>query len=83
MGGVGSGGMPFAGSHFRDSISDARRNLFSGNTVGGYPPGAVTEGVDMRKIWLGVVVLAVEAVVLVWLVGGQVLQWGGSGLAGG
>jgi hypothetical protein len=37
----------------------------------------------MRKIWLGVVVLAVEAVVLVWVVGGHVLQWGGGGLAGG
>jgi hypothetical protein len=37
----------------------------------------------MRKIWLGVLVLAVEGVVLVWLVGGHVLQWGGSGMAGG
>jgi hypothetical protein len=40
------------------------------------------EGLGMRKIWLGVVVLAVEAVVLVWLVGGHVLQWLCSGLAG-
>jgi hypothetical protein len=37
----------------------------------------------MRKIWLGVLVLAVEVVALVWLVGGHVLQWGSSGLAGG
>jgi hypothetical protein len=36
----------------------------------------------MHKIWLGVVVLAVEAVVLVWLVGAHVLQWFSSGLAG-
>jgi hypothetical protein len=35
----------------------------------------------MHKIWLGVVVLAIEAVVLVWLVGGHALQWFGSGLA--
>jgi len=44
--------------------------------------GVTMEGLGMRKIWLGVVVLAVEAVVLVWLVGGHVLQWLCSGLAG-
>jgi hypothetical protein len=36
----------------------------------------------MQKIWLGLVILAVEAVVLVWLVGAHVLQWSSSGLAG-
>jgi hypothetical protein len=36
----------------------------------------------MHKIWLGLVVLAVEAVVLAWLVGGHALQWFGGGLAG-
>jgi hypothetical protein len=35
----------------------------------------------MHKIWLGVVVLAVEVVVLAWLVGSHVLQWASSGLA--
>jgi len=35
----------------------------------------------MRKIWLGLVVLALEAVVLAWLVGSHVLQ-SFSGLAG-
>jgi hypothetical protein len=44
--------------------------------------GVATEGRGMHKIWLGVVVLAVEAVVLVWLVGAHVLQWFSSGLAG-
>jgi hypothetical protein len=51
--------------------------------VGSYAPSAVTKGRGMGKIWLGVVVLALEAVVLVWLVGGHVLQWGGSGPASG
>jgi hypothetical protein len=37
----------------------------------------------MRKVWLGVAVLAGEAVLLVWLVGAHVVAWGGSGLAGG
>jgi len=41
-----------------------------------------TEGAGLHKIWLGVVVLAVEAVVLVWLVGGHALRWFSSGLAG-
>jgi hypothetical protein len=36
----------------------------------------------MHKIWLGLAVLAAEAVVLVWLVGGHVLQWFTSGLTG-
>ena len=36
----------------------------------------------MHKIWLGVVVLAVELTVLVWLVGGHALQWFAGGLAG-
>jgi hypothetical protein len=40
------------------------------------------EGLGMHKIWLGVVVLAVEAVVLVWLVAAHTLQWLCSGLAG-
>ena len=44
--------------------------------------GVVTEGLGMHKIWLGLVVLAVEAVMLVWLVSGHALQWFGSGLAG-
>jgi hypothetical protein len=82
-GALGAGGMSFVSSGFRDSIFGARRNQRSGRAVGGYPPGGVTEGVGMRKIWLGVVVLVVEAVTLVGLVGGHVLQWGSSGLAGG
>jgi len=44
--------------------------------------GAATKGRGVHKIWLGVVVLAVEAVVLAWLVGGHVLQCLSSGLAG-
>jgi hypothetical protein len=41
------------------------------------------EGRWMHKIWLGLVVLAVEAGVLVWLVGAHVLQWFAHGLGGG
>jgi hypothetical protein len=36
----------------------------------------------MQKIWLGLAVLAAEAVVLMWLVGGHALQWFTSGLTG-
>jgi hypothetical protein len=42
-----------------------------------------TKGFEMHKIWLGLVVLAVEAVVLAWLVGGHLLQWFAHGLGGG
>jgi hypothetical protein len=36
----------------------------------------------MRKIWLGVMVVAVEGLVLAWLVGGQVWDWLSGGLIG-
>jgi hypothetical protein len=83
MGALGAGGMSFVGRGFRDSNFAMWRNRRFGRVVGGYPPGVITEGAGMRKIWLGVAALAVEVVALVWLVGGHVLQWGGSGLAGG
>ena len=42
----------------------------------------VAEGREMQKVWLGLAILAAEAVVLVWLVAGHVLQWFTSGLTG-
>jgi hypothetical protein len=36
----------------------------------------------MHKIWLGLVVVAVEVAVLLWMVGGHALHWFASGLAG-
>jgi hypothetical protein len=35
----------------------------------------VGKGLPMRKIWLAGVVLAVECVVLAWLIGVHVVQW--------
>jgi hypothetical protein len=36
----------------------------------------------MHKIWLGLAVLAAEAVALAWLIGGHVLQWFAGGMVG-
>jgi hypothetical protein len=36
----------------------------------------------MQKIWLALVVLAADAVVLMWLVGEHLLQWFAHGLGG-
>jgi hypothetical protein len=85
---MAGGDMASAGSRFRGPPRGAVAARWRGgfeNLVLPWVLAAIRGRGDgrpgMHKIWLGVVVLAIEAVVLVWLVGGHALQWFGSGLA--
>ena len=73
----------FRGSHHGADVGVVASKLAGcRGCVGGYSRARLWKAGEMQKIWLGLVILAVEAVVLVWLVGGHVLQWFSSGLAG-
>jgi hypothetical protein len=78
---VAVGDMACAGRRFRHRSAAGPKTAFC-HRCWRLSAGVVAEGREMHKIWLGLAVLAAEAVVLVWLVGGHVLQWFTSGLAG-
>lgn len=59
-----------------------RAGIFSRQWVWRLSAEAVMNGAEMHKIWLGLAVVAVELVVLLWLVGGHVLHWCGAALTG-